>query len=60
MVQLYVFGIEIYHFLTSFLQFTQITDLNPIDTKFDSMPHLSWQKQSFFAEVDMAPLVSLI
>jgi hypothetical protein len=46
MVPLYVFETEIYYFLANYLQFAQIRDLNPIDTKSDSKAHLSaltWQ-----------------
>jgi hypothetical protein len=41
MIPLYVLETKIYHFSTNFLQFEQITDLQPIDSISDSGPHLS-------------------
>jgi hypothetical protein len=46
MVPLYILSTKIYHFLAKFLQIKQISDLEPIDSKSDSDPHLSaltWQ-----------------
>jgi hypothetical protein len=56
MVPLYVFGMEIYHFCASRLQFTQIINLELIDGESDQRdPLVSVDvaiSEGFFAEVD--------